>query len=201
MNIFLDLDGTLIDNSERYFQVYKKASTETNLVFEQFITLRKSFKNARDMFKSRSLNLNQSLDDFDYLWDLYIEHKDYLITDRLFPGVLMWLSESSKRASLIYCTNRRSYEDLDEQLEQLDIKKFASHILLSFKKSKAEVVSSSNIHLSNNDWFIGDTPTDIAVGEFLGLRTCGVYSGLNSQQLLQISQPDLLLSSVVEFKF
>ena len=201
MNLFLDLDGTLIDNRERYFESYKKATAEDILTFEQFLEIRQNFKNARSMFINRSDYSNQSLNNFDLSWDLYIENKELLSKDVLFPGVYDWLTDTSRKSNLIYCTNRRSFQDLDEQLEKLKIKKFASNILLSFQKTKDEAVLKSNISFSGNDWLIGDTAADITAGKLLGLKTCGVFSGLNSQKILEVSLPDLLLPNITEFSF
>jgi phosphoglycolate phosphatase-like HAD superfamily hydrolase len=201
MNLFLDLDGTLIDNRERYFEAYKKAAAEENLTFEKFLEIRQNFKNARSMFIDRLVYSNQSLNNFDLSWEMYIENKELLNKDSLFPGVYEWLIETSRKSNLIYCTNRRSFQDLDEQLERLNIKKFASNILLSFQKTKDEVVLKSNIPLSKMDWFIGDTAADISAGKLLGIKTCGVFSGLNSQQILEVSLPDLLLPNIIQFKF
>lgn len=199
MNVFLDLDGTLINNSKRYFESYRKASNNQDLNFESFLISRKKYMNAKTMFTDTNQYTDQTLKDFEIVWGLNIEKEELLSFDTLFSGVPKWLHHLSKKTNIIYCTNRRSYQHLINQLEYLDIKKYASDILMSFQKTKEETILKSNIIYSSGDWFIGDTPADISAGKSLGLKTCGVFSGLNSEQVLKSYNPDLLLSNVTEF--
>jgi phosphoglycolate phosphatase-like HAD superfamily hydrolase len=147
-----------------------------------------------------------SKDDFLHLWRAKIETQEALKLDTLHPERLRVLEEVSGNANVYLCTARQDEANLNNQLEMLGISKFFTQVLVTKQvKSKFNVVKSffenSYMFLKEDDWFVGDTLEDISTGRYLGMQTCGVLSGLTSQENFNAMTPppNIVLKDIVDF--
>ena len=115
VNIFLDLDGTLLDISAKYNSIYSSIRERFNLPSVDYWGIRSdgaSFKNALNQ-----LGLpDTSLEIFRHDWELKVEEIEFLEKDSLFSGVREKLSFLSKKNRLILCTARTNRDNLEIQL-------------------------------------------------------------------------------------
>lgn len=201
MNIFFDLDGTLLDVANRHYRVYCEVTESFGgkpLSREKYWMLKRNkavWQKILPMSGVEAAKEKLFLDEFIKL----IEHEDYLRIDQLFNGVDSLLGLLSSRHHCYLVSLRRNPDRLERQLEWLDIKRFFKQVLSGHSESegydvKIELLKS--IPHQTGDVIIGDTEADVKTGQALGLTTVAVLSGIRSREVLQELHPDYLVSDV-----
>jgi len=56
------------------------------------------------------------------------------------------------------------------------------------------------VKINPDDWFVGDTGHDIIAGKKLGIKTAAVLTGFLSKEKIEEYEPDIILTSVLNFK-
>ena len=69
------------------------------------------------------------------------------------------------------------------------------------KKEKYELIrQSSEIRISNEDLFIGDTGKDIQNGKKLGIKTVAVCNGFLNETALLEYHPTMIIGNITQLK-
>ena len=118
--LFIDLDGTLLDVSERYYRIYLQGISENKepLSKSRFWELKRSGWKDEEIYKQGGHEYEESIAS---LKSSLIEHKDYLALDRLHNGDAEFLIRAKQEHQLILITIRKNRKELDEQLSRLGI--------------------------------------------------------------------------------
>jgi phosphoglycolate phosphatase len=205
--VCFDLDGPILDVSERYYRLYS-----------DFVKLRQGQLLSKEVYwgqKRRRIQdtailqesglRDNSVDDYFLFRDKYIESPSYLQFDTIWPGVLELLGEFRGTFRLLLVTLRNRRENLLWQLRMLDILSFFEEVPSMAQNChgnrsniKAELVLDIVKRKSFSGWIIGDTETDILAGKALRLMTVGVGFGIRAEELLAQCGPDYLLRSPLE---
>lgn len=203
--IFFDLDGTLIDTSERHYRVYKNIldfyGIPNTLSKEEFWNQkRNSIKTVELLPRTSSDKLIQKFMDE---WLKRIEDKRYLKYDNLLPGSLDVLSILKDKADLTLVTLRNNRENLFWELSSFGLTKYFKEILVDSPvklKNKTTLVRGYIERYSKGDNFIivGDTEADISAGKELGMLTVAVNYGIRSKEFLTKLKPDFCLDNLFE---
>jgi phosphoglycolate phosphatase-like HAD superfamily hydrolase len=202
-----DLDGPILDVSEKYYRVY------ADLVCEQggLPIDKDSYWSSKRDRKEEAETLGVS----NPVWDVEtyrharrerIETIEYLKYDRLWPGILPLLNKAASSNSIILVTLRHCSASLHDQLRRLGLHSVFTHVLsasdedtpIDRSEIKARLVESVCITDAPIGWFIGDTETDIKAGKRLGLRTAAVTYGIRTSPQLAAAGPDVLIDSPEE---
>ena len=201
MNIFFDLDGTLIDSKLRLYKLFQFLVTNSNLSYDQYWELKQQKISNKVILTTRFGYSESMIQSFLEQWMQLIEHQDYLKLDKVIDGVENVLRILKPQANLYVCTARQHKILAIEQLERFGLNVFFRQVLVTEQKfSKDELIISNVPDLSPLDWLVGDTGYDIKVGKILNINTCAVESGFLSREVLTEYQPDLLLRTVADFK-
>jgi phosphoglycolate phosphatase len=204
MKLFFDLDGTLIDISEKYYRVYEDILAEAG-----FSTIGKkeywnakrqkvpedqilAMTNAKEFYK-QYIKKRLSLIESDY----------YLSDDRLQEGVIEVLKNFSIKYQLILVTLRRSTAQLDKQLVNLKLIDYFTDILSSGEDLEPRWMIKYNLireylgcEYDSSHILIGDTETDIKAGNEIGFKTIAISNGIRTKELLILSNPTFICESV-----
>jgi phosphoglycolate phosphatase len=200
MNVFFDLDGTLIDSKLRLYKLFQFLVPSSNLTYDAYWGLKQQKISNQVILTTRFGYSEAMLKTFLDKWMQLIEHQDYLKFDKVIDGVGGVLQTLQQQADLYVCTARQHQQATLVQLEALGLNKFFKKTFITEQKfSKNELITSSISNLSSSDWFVGDTGHDIQVGKKLNINTCAVMTGFLSADILSEYQPDVLLESVVDF--
>jgi phosphoglycolate phosphatase-like HAD superfamily hydrolase len=205
MQIYLDLDGPILDVSARYYAIYSDL-----LQREGFVPLDQSsyWSLKRMSFQESAIVAHNCPDNFieDYLVERQnlIEDPAYLALDRLHPGVLEQLQAWSGSHQLILVTLRRNYQSLAAQLAYSGIRPFLSDVLVGTigcpgwraKKERIE----SHMRDASNAFIIGDTEADMLAAHALELPSVAVTCGIRTRRLLSHLAPDLLVKNLGELR-
>jgi len=209
--ICIDLDGPILDVSERYYRVYR--DTLNSIGIEPMG--RVSYWNLKRNKISETEILTRSgafdtdlVKDYLKARDERIESAEYLLFDQAWHETLETLNILRSQRALALVTMRTSKELLERQLERLKLLDAFDCILASGPglvandrgEQKARLVRDcyKDEHLAG--WFIGDTETDIQSGRLLGLRTAAITFGIRTSQHLDAFSPDVLLDTPIQFQ-
>ena len=181
-----DLDGTLVDASERLYRLFQFLVPESNFSKDEYWTLKRDKVNHQMILERRFPNY--SFDDFNSRWLSLIEAPEYLALDCLYPDTVETLERLGSQNEIYLLTARQSKENLFAELERLRIKKYFSQILVTEAKCGKEDLLKT-LSLSLEDVFVSDMGKDIAIGNAAGLWTVAVTRGFMSGERLQEYKP------------
>jgi phosphoglycolate phosphatase-like HAD superfamily hydrolase len=198
MKIFVDLDGTLIDPTDRIYGVFKDLVPKCELSKNDYWKLKKNGMSNYSILQKKYNYLNHQIQNFHSKWMLKIEEINWLMKDKLFDGVVDSLNFLSNSSKLYLLTNRQSPSLVHLQLKNFGIDFYFKEILVAENLSKSKVLKK--LTLGKDDWIIGDTVDDINIGKNFNILTASVSSGVTSKDDLIKSNPDLILNYFSDFK-
>ena len=200
--IFLDLDGTIVDSREAYYEAARTAFQAMGL---------KSLEPKATLEIPRRLERKQSLNDLikgdtQKFLEIYLRNY-YAITlykTRPFPNVSTTLSILSRKAKLALITMRSvTRENIMNELKHFDIAKYFTHVVTALDTCRpkpspeALITCVKAIDARICDCIIvGDSISDIKAGKAAGAKTVAVLSGLFFKAELAEEQPDLILKNM-----
>lgn len=201
LKVFFDLDGTLLDVSERNYRVYCEVTEQfhgTPLAKDEYWELKRKKAKWPELLPFSKLDPSIEAE-FLKVFIAKIEDPKYLELDILYPDTLNVLQEVSSKCECRLVSLRRNEANLLEELDRLKIKDAFVEILSGHSESdgydkKIDLIKSRLG--SDKGVIIGDTEADIITGKNLGLTTIAVLSGIRDQKFLEALDPDYLLDNV-----
>jgi phosphoglycolate phosphatase-like HAD superfamily hydrolase len=180
--IFFDLDGTLLDNSERLYACYcdiLKAQNSTNLGKEAYMTMKRDKSPISHILQQSGSREEAHV--FHDKWMTLIETAPYLARDVLKPGALQGLQAArSYGKKIILITKRHNRDALFNQLKDLHIFDCFDEIITPTTK-KSEALRALN---PVSAVVIGDTEEDADAAQAIGATFVGITTGLRTAELL-----------------
>jgi phosphoglycolate phosphatase len=204
VNIFFDLDGTLVDAKKRMFQLFSELVPNHTLSFDAYWAIKREGKSHEYILKDLFQYSEHDFLSFEQNWMQLIETPTLLKLDEPFEGVTEKLNELSGENQLFLVTNRQNSTLVYEQIEQFNWVPFFKKILVTEQKiSKKDLILNfvQKKLLSNKDWLVGDTAQDILTGKQLNVRTAAVLTGFLGEGKLQNYAPDIIASSVTTVNY
>ena len=204
MDLVFDLDGTILDISQKYNFLYEEIRTNYGLPPVNYWEKRQEISDFSSCLEALGISRFR-LDKFRDEWASKIEEQRMLDLDCVFKDVKEKIVLLKKQNhEVILCTARTSITNLTNQLQFLGLDTIFSQVLTS--NSGSEKISILQNYFAENPkkiladaWFISDTAEDIIVGNKLGLKTCGVLTGLGSRLSLTSANADKIFTSVANF--
>jgi phosphoglycolate phosphatase-like HAD superfamily hydrolase len=203
MNLFIDLDGTILDISAKYNYVYTKLKNKYRLPILDYWSLRSNGLSFSEGLKRVGLP-NSEVEEFREDWISTIETGNALEYDKLFDGVSDKLLSLSTRYNLILCTSRKNRENLEWQIDNLGISNAFDFLMLAgngHTKSQEIIGYFKNLKIEDisKDWIIGDTREDMLAGVEANINSCGVLTGLSLEKDLIDSGATIVYESLNSF--
>jgi phosphoglycolate phosphatase len=200
MNLFFDLDGTLIDSRLRLYLLFQYLVKCSELDFDQYWELKRNKINHKKILTSKFNYSDEEYIDFENKWMAEIELKKWLDLDVSFDGVYGLLARLSENNSIYVVTARHNSENTLKQLKSFKWKTFIKSILITEQKHSKIDLIKNNVIVKSEDWFIGDTGKDIETGKVLGINTAAVLSGFLNKNCLIEYNPDIIIENVTKFE-
>lgn len=193
--IIFDLDGTLIDSSERMYRLFQKLIPDSKLTKEQYWNLKRNKINHQMILEKYFPQYD--FDSFNSIWLEQIELDEYLNMDCNYPDTIKVLTALCKNREIVLLTARQSKERLYSELERLELKQFFSHILVTeTNTTKDALLKEVRLAQSANDLFVSDMGKDILIGKSYGYLTVGITHGFMNEEKLAEYLPDYLISDL-----
>lgn len=206
--IFLDLDGPLLDGKERHYQCYRsilERSGFTPIGIDDYWENKRAMVNRRDLLDMSGAGM--IYDDFLTAWLSMIESPDMLAFDKVQVGALDCLrSWKEQGIELVLVTMRKNRQALEEQLELTGLRHFLDDVLVSDHADggvgKADTVRNLFQGTFNKDCalWIGDTEADWEAANSLGCRVVLLANGLRSEAYLKSLQGSVVKQSITSLK-
>lgn len=205
--LITDLDGPILNVSERHYRVYNKCIKELGgiaLDKNTYWNLKRLKIPDCDILSMTSDFCN----DFKVKHNLIIEEKEMLKLDSVWEDIWDTYQSLCNRIPIVLVTLRTYSERTFWQLKSLNIYSWFCSILSHPAsninegwKTKVELITKSAL-LKNIDIkdcvFVGDTETDILAGKYMGMKTIGVSFGIRTKELLSAFKPDLIFDKPIE---
>jgi phosphoglycolate phosphatase len=199
MNIFFDLDGTLINSKERLYKLFQYLVPLSDLSFEDYWELKKSKVNHREILKNRFNYSESMIKTFENIWLSEIEKEQWLALDHPFENISDLLKELSKKNKLFIVTARQSETAVYHQIKSYGWNNIPMNLLVTEQKVEKYDLIKKSTDIFPDDYIIGDTGKDIQAGKLLGIKTVAVLSGFLNKDSLKAYQPDFIINFASEF--
>ena len=207
MNIFIDLDGPILNNLSRLYCLY------THLV--QQLGFKPLYENdywnlKRDNIKEEAiLNMSGCYDQqFIQIYNNKrmedIETRKYLSLNKVTGGCHNALRFLSHHGDLFLITTRRNKDNLMWELREKRLYKYFTDILCDYNDSinpwdiKIELINKFITHVNHDDIIIGDTEAEILCGNKLGLYTIGITNGIRNNEYITALKPNRIVEGIGE---
>jgi len=210
MNLFLDLDGPILDVRVRHYEAYRQALAEIGVACPlgaDDFWARKRQKTPNWQILSDS-GMAGPADAFVAAKKRLIESERLLARDRVWPEIRRLGDELFERHSVYLVTLRTHPERLRQQLGRLGIAGWFRILLAGPSPAGAErwCKKVEMVNALGVDWekeqapvFVGDTETDVLAAKALGFRPWAVGFGIRTPELLLRCDPERLFQSPADF--
>jgi len=201
--ILLDLDGTIVDSKEAYFEAVKTA----------FAAMGQTMVNARIVIEipkrlEQGFPINNLVNGIDTQKFLKVYLKAYYqataAKTKPMPKIADTLEKLSQKAKLALITMRYvPKEKVIEELEKFGLAKYFQYVMTALEtrnpkpSPEALIKCAKALDIRTCDCMVvGDSVADIKAGKTAGAKTVAVLSGIFSREELEKEEPDLILENV-----
>lgn len=202
--IFLDLDGPLLDGKERHYHCYRSILERYDFKpvgIDEYWETKRGLVNRRDLLSFSGAE--EIYDEYLAAWLAMIESPEVLALDRVQAGAIDrlrgWKEQGIK---LTLVTMRRNQAALEDQLTATGLRQFLDAVLVCDHaeggEGKADAVRSmfQTKVLTENALWIGDTEADWEAAQSLGCNIVLVANGLRSEKYLGTLKSALVVPSI-----
>lgn len=186
--IYIDLDGTLLDVSERLYRLHKDSISTfrfAQLQKEEYMKLKRQGMKEKEIIE-RKYNKN-IFEKYNTIRLRNMEKKHYLDFDKMFFRNINILRELKKGQELILVTNRKSKSSFFKQFKKFNLDGLFDKVLFSRK----EIVKDNSV-------IIGDTEEDVLTARKLNVPIIVVENGLRDKNFLIKYKPDFIVRKFSE---
>jgi phosphoglycolate phosphatase len=205
MMLFFDLDGPLLDVSERYQILHRDLLDGTNLTpLAPDIYWQRKRQRCPETAILKELGASDLAKSYSRRRLELIETESYLAHDRLWPWTIAVLTILTNHCALVLVTVRSNSKALGCQLTRLKLRHFFEAVLTEPAADPVDAQKAWLIrdYLAQRDlpthgsWIIGDTEADIGAGQLLGLTTVAVRCGVRDDEQLARMNPSYLIDDI-----
>lgn len=200
MNLYFDLDGTLIDSRPRLYNLFQYLIPQSELSFDEYWELKRNKKTHKIILETQFNFQEKDLILFEKNWMNLIEDDNWLKFDTPFKEVTEYLLNLKENNFTLYLATARQFKrKVFNQLEKFGWNNLFTEILITEQKTGKADLLKPFINEKIKGWMIGDTDSDIKTGKLLNQKTVAVLTGFQSKEILQSLLPDLIVERVINF--
>jgi len=206
--LLLDLDGTLVDSREAYWEAAKKAFTA---VGEKNFDVKAVTEIPRRLEQNLPINDIVKAVDAQKFLDIYLKAYYGVTAEKTkpMPNVQDTINKLAKKAKLALITMRYvPKEKIKEELERFGLAKYFQHVMTALDvhspkpSPEALIKCVEKLCVQTRDCaVVGDSVADVRAGKNAGAKTVAVLSGLFSQEELVKEKPDLIIESLSQLPY
>jgi HAD superfamily hydrolase (TIGR01549 family) len=199
-----DLDGTLVESNKTIYKATEYALNKLGIEFNanENEFAQKIGQHFNDIFNA----FNIIVPDFDEFINIYKENYfDQIKYSRLYDFVDVTLNELKNRGIKISLLTTKGQDQADKIIDYFNLRKYFD-LVMGRRDGIEHKPSPEPLHMIckelnadvRNTLMIGDTELDIQCGKNAGTKTCGVLYGYRTKELLEIEEPNFIVSSINE---
>ena len=193
--IAFDLDGTLIDISQRDYKIYSDIIVKFGLIpvpFKRYWELRINKTDIHDILSMSKFDFN-NFDQFIDFRSQSMETLEYLQLDEIFKNVKQTLQLLVLDYNCFIVTTRQNRKNTLIQLYNLKLEHFFSEIFVTSENKEL-----SFIKIKNLKYVVGDTENDILPAKKMGIKSIAVTTGIRAVKELEEMKPDFIVNDLIE---
>lgn len=210
--LFLDLDGTLLDDRARHHATYVEVLAMPDLrgnplPEKEYWGWRRENKPIDEILRASRL-FPTKFKTFIERFEARVEAPEMLALDVVRVGVETALGKLYTKTPIVLVSQRRDAVSLESQLSALGLRKYFVEVLAGVPpklrrpdpdarwKHKAGLVRARYKILPTEAVYIGDTETDVRCGKDLGFETWLVEGGHRTKELQMKADPDRIVADL-----
>ncbi len=193
--IAFDLDGTLVDVSERDYRIYCDILQKLGykpVSKEVYWPLRRDVTDIHNILALSNLVSSEDVDTFLEQRKALMEEWDYLSIDKLFEDVVDTLSYLKKKYRLLILTKRYKTKETEKQITELGLRQYADVKIVTGNKEEAMNDIKGLFAM------VGDTENDIIPANKIGVKSIAVTTGIRNTEKLKTYCPSVIVNSLRE---
>ena len=196
--IIFDLDGTLIDSSERMYRLFQDLVPESTFSKEEYWRLKRNKINHKVLLQRYFPDMD--FEEFNKKWLSLIETEKYMLLDQNYPDTLEVLANLKHKGEyLCLLTARQSRTMLMQELERLKIDSYLDRVLTTEHKcTKVELFQSLSSINTQEDFAVSDMGRDILNAKQYGYHTVAITHGFMNEKNLSTYHPDRIIHELAE---
>ena len=198
VNIFFDLDGTIVNSQYRLYNLFIELCPECKMSYNDYWKIKRGKITQKDLLIKYFNYSVEQCEFFHKIWMKRIEEEERLREDFLVTGIYKVLENLSEKYSLYVVTNRQSEERTHKELEALNIKHLFLDVMVTEQKRTKSQLIKECVDYSKQDFIIGDTGEDIKAAHDLGINSVAVTWGIMDEEILKQYKPDIIMREVSE---
>ncbi len=203
--ILVDLDGTLVDSREAYYEAFKIA---IKTIKAKNFDIHMAFEIPKRLEQNKPINDLIPEKTAGKFLETYLKTY-YGLTEKktkMLPNVQKTLEKLSAKTRLALITMRYvPKENIIRELEKFGLAKYFNCVTTaldtSFPKPSPEALikSAEQIEVEIGECaVVGDSVADVKAGKNAGAKTVAVLSGIFTREELEKEKPDLILNNINE---
>jgi pyrophosphatase PpaX len=200
--IFLDLDGTIVDSREAYYEAARIAFQKMG----QKLPEKEALLEIPRMLERKQPINDVVKGDVQKFLSAYLNAYYAITMDKTkpLPDIPATLEVLSARAKLALVTMRAfPKENILKELEDFGVAKYFTYVVTALDTDKPKpspealikCVKALNVKM-RDCVIVGDSISDVRAGKAAGSKTVAVLSGIFSRQELAEEKPDLIIDDV-----
>lgn len=195
--MIFDLDGTLVDASDRMFMLFCELVPKCHLTKDEYWALKRDKVSHREILMSRYGYTTDDFMRFERQWMDEIESPKSIARDRMLPCVAGLLPKlKSFGFDLYVVTARQDPVAAEAEVKAGGIGAFLDGVLATGPDRDKRRALAPLAPFSRRDVFVGDVGRDVELGRSLGGFTVAVANGFQSRKRLAEYSPDLIIDDV-----
>lgn len=206
--IFLDLDGPLLESKERHYHCYRSILERFGfkpIGIDEYWEKKRALVNRWDLLNMSGAEV--IYDDYLAAWLTMIESPDMLALDKVQEGAVECLcSWKEQGIELTLVTMRKNKQALEVQLSSTGLRQHLDNVLVCDHEEggvgKADAVRNlfqSKVNKGDALW-IGDTEADWEAAKSLGCDVVLLSNGLRNEAYLRSLQGAVVKQSIASLK-
>jgi len=199
MKIVFDLDGTLIDSSDRMYNLFVQLVGDSRLSKDDYWNYKRDKHTNQELIREHYTTI--SYNDFLLQWMEKIEEYEYLKLDTKYQDTIEVLDKLGNFYSMILLTARQSEERLVHQLKEIGLLGYFDVVLTTKGiRSKESVWEDYKSSCMNEESFVyvTDMGKDIVFGRNVGFITVAISHGFMNKNRLLEYKPDYIINDLTD---
>ena len=192
-NIYMDLDGTILDNTSRHYEVYRSVYLRLDLKYLNFDEW---------LATSRAGELllpKEHREEYIDMFQWYFESSLYLQMDKIYPDMVNVIENIDHFCNMHIVTMRADRLAAEKQLRKyiridpnITCRYPTGISRTAFVQLKTELILEASDSYPTG-CIIGDTEYEILAGKQFGLKTIAVTWGMRDRKTLEQYSPDVIV--------
>jgi phosphoglycolate phosphatase len=195
VNLFFDLDGTLLDSHIRLYKLFQDLVCASHLSIYEYWELKRNKINHKTILLDMFQYSNDDFNHFEKSWLEKIELPEYLQFDTLVDDAFDVLNFLAKNNSMYIVTSRQNRKNVVAQLKNLQIYNFFKSVLVTEHRCTKSILIKE-VGYQKEDFMIGDTGKDVLTGLELDMNTIVVTYGFLKKSVLESYKPHFTIDKL-----